>query len=397
MPIDTSKKTIDELLTRGVAQVTVRESVEKKLRSGKKLRIKHGVDPTTKDLHLGYAVVYEKLRQLQQMGHTIVFLIGDFTARFGDPTDKESQRTLRDKKEVEAAAKSYAKQIGTILDMQKTEVRHNSAWYDKLSAEGLLRLMSRFTVARMLERDMFQKRQEAGHEIGMHELVYPVLQGWDSVMLKSDITVVGTDQTFNELQARKLQEQEGQEPQDIIAMDILVGTDGHLKMSQSLGNYVGIMESAMEQYGKLMSIPDSAILSYLTLVTRISAQEIALLSEELTKDKVNPRDVKMRLAKEVVTIYHGATTAEKAEQAFILQFQKHEPPTYIEEILVKGATLIEVMVETKLVASKGEGRRMLEQNAVKVDGEKVVDGTLAAKKLKGKVLQVGKRKFVKIT
>ncbi len=396
MPINTSPKKIEELLSRGVVQVTVKESLEKKLRSGKKLRIKHGVDPTTNDLHIGYAVVYEKLRQLQEMGHTIIFLIGDFTARFGDPTDKVQQRIIRDKKEVATAAKSYLKQIGAILDMKKTEVRHNSEWYDKMSAEDLLRLMSRFTVARMLERDMFDKRQKKGEEIGLHEPVYPVLQAWDSVMLKADATVIGTDQLFNELQARRVQEQEKQTPQDVIAMDMLVGTDGTRKMSQSLGNYIGIAEAAVEQYGKLMSIPDTALVSYLTLATRMPMKEVEFLKEQLAKNAVNPRDVKMRLAREVVTIYHGDKTAEKAQESFIKQFQKHEMPKNIKEVQIKSATLLEILVETKLVSSKAEARRMLDQNAVKIDGEKVTDGTIVVKKLKGKALQVGKRRFVKI-
>ncbi len=257
---DKTPAKIKEVLTRGVEEVIVRESLEKKLKSGKVLRIKHGVDPTTSDLHIGHAVSYEKLRLLQEMGHKIVFLIGDFTARFGDPTEKLEARTLRKKEEIKDLSQNYIKQISVFLDIKKTEIRRNSQWYDKMSAGELLRLMSHFSTQRMLERDMFEERKKKGLEIVLHEPVYPVLQGYDSVMLKSDLTVNGTDGIFNELQGRKLQKDFGQAPQDIIATSILVGTDGKQKMSQSLGNFIGITEKPNEQYGKVMSIPDHIFL-----------------------------------------------------------------------------------------------------------------------------------------
>ncbi|MBU3925570.1 tyrosine--tRNA ligase, partial [Patescibacteria group bacterium] len=234
---------IEQVLTRGVKKIIERESLEKKLKSGKTLRIKHGVDPTTPDLHLGYAVIYRKLRQFQDLGHTVVFLIGDFTGRFGDPTDKGEVRSMRDKKEVQKLAQNYIDQVSKILDKKKLEIRYNGEWYDKMSAEDLLRLMSKFTNAQMLQRDMFQERIKKGQDIGLHEPVYPVLQGYDSVMLESDLTIIGNDQEFNELQGRRAQEMFGQKPQDLVIMPILTGTDGKNKMSQSLGNYIGITEA----------------------------------------------------------------------------------------------------------------------------------------------------------
>ena len=254
MKIKTQK--IEEVLTRGVEKVIKKEDLLKRLKSGKKLRVKHGIDPTTKDLHLGHSVVYLKLKELQDLGHKIVFLIGDFTGRFGDPSEKLKTRTLRSKKEVRDLAKNYLRQVGKILDFKKIEIRYNGEWYDKMKADELLILMSNFTHARMIERDMFQKRIEKGLDIGFHEPVYPLLQAYDSVMLKSDLTVCGIDQLFNELKARELQEKFGQKGQDIIATKILIGLDGKKKMSQSLGNYVGVEEKPTEQFGKIMSIPD---------------------------------------------------------------------------------------------------------------------------------------------
>ncbi|PIZ00298.1 tyrosine--tRNA ligase [bacterium (Candidatus Howlettbacteria) CG_4_10_14_0_8_um_filter_40_9] len=388
---------IKELLERGVENVVVAKELEKKLKSGKKLRIKHGVDPTTKDLHIGYAVVYNKLKEFQDLGHTIIFLIGDFTARFGDPSDKEKSRQLRSKKEVRDLAKDYIKQLGTILDIKKTEIRYNSEWYDKMSAEELLRLMSHFTNQQMLERDMFKKRLKSGEEIGLHEPVYPVLQGYDSVMLQSDFTVIGNDQTFNELKARDLQKDFGQIPQDVMSMKMLVGTDGKIKMSQSLGNYIGMSESPRDQYGKIMSIPDEAMIHYFTLATKVSDKEIKKIESDLKKG-VNPRDIKMRLAREVVTLYHSKKEAEKAEEAFVNQFSKRELPEKIKEFKFSGGDwkLADIISDMGLTESKTEARRLIEQNAVKVDGAVISDREAVVGLKTGMVIQVGKRRFGKI-
>lgn len=393
----TKREKIKELLTRGVEEVIVREDLEKKLRSGKKLRIKHGVDPTTKDLHLGYSVVYNRLRDFQNLGHKIVFLIGDFTARFGDPTDTEKVRTLRDAKEVKAMAKNYIDQVGKILDLKKTEIRYNSEWYDKMSAEDLLRLMSHFSSQKMMERDMFQERMKKGETIGLHEPVYPVLQAYDSVMLKSDFTVIGTDQTFNELKARDIQRDFGQAPQDVLAMKLLVGTDGRMKMSQSLGNYIGITESASQQYGKVMSIPDELIMHYFKLLTRVPQKELDKIANSLSKG-FNPRDAKVRLAKEIVTMYHGAKAAEKAAKEFEKTFVKKEIPDVIPEAKLPNLTqpLADILVTTKLAISKSEARRLIEQGGVKVDGAVIGEREEKIKPHKGMVIQVGKRKFIKV-
>lgn len=397
MKVDSKK--VKEFLERGVAESIVATSVSKKLLSGKKLRIKHGVDPTTKDLHLGYVVVYEKLRQLQEMGHTIVFLIGNFTGRFGDPTSKLESRSMRSKQDVEKLAKDYLNQLGKILDVSKVEVRYNGDWYDKMSAEDLLHLMSNFTVARMLERDMFARRMKEGKEIGLHEPVYPVLQGYDSVMLKSDLTVIGTDQLFNELQARPLQEAVGQAPQDIIATPLLIGTDGTKKMSQSLDNYIGMNESPNNVYGKVMSIPDKLMPQYYELATRVPFKEVKDIIKSLTKGQADPRDLKMRLAREIVTMLHSSKDAETAEANFVRVFQEHKAPDKIPLIKLKKKffPLAELLMESGLVKSKGEAKRAIMQGGVKVDNKVIKDPQKEIiLKPAGVVIQKGKRHFIRV-
>lgn len=383
-------KNIKEVLSRGVEKVIKKEDLLKKLKSGKKLRVKHGIDPTTKDLHLGHSVVYLKLKELQETGHKIVFLIGDFTGRFGDPTKKMGARNLRSKKEVRNLAKNYLQQIGRILDLKKTEIRHNSEWYDRMSAQELLQLMSNFTSARMLERDMFQERIKKGLEIQFHEPVYPALQAYDSVMLKSDLTVCGIDQLFNEIKGRELQEKLGQSGQDIIATKILVGLDGKEKMSQSLGNYIAIEEKAEEQYGKIMSIPDSLILDYFELATRASLIEIKKIK--------NPRDLKARLAREIVTMYHSKKAALAAEKEFNKIFKEKGLPTKIPEIKIKKKkiNILDLLIKTKLVFSKAEAKRLILQKGVKIDKKIQQDWKAVIQIKKGLIVQVGKRRFVKL-
>lgn len=384
-----------ELLSRGVSDVIVLEDVIQDLIDGRKLRVKHGVDPTTRDLHLGYAVVYEKLRQFQMRGHTIVFLIGTFTGRFGDPSDKSETRDMRDKAQVVELAQNYVNQLGRILDTEKVEFVYNGDWFDEMSAEDLLRIMSEFTVAGMLERDMFAKRMKEGKGIGLHEIVYPVLQGYDSVEIEADLTVIGTDQTFNELQARPLQSRRGQKPQDIIAMNLLVGTDGVAKMSQSLGNYIGFDDDPNDKFGKVMSIPDETIMTYFEVCTRVSIDELSAISEEL-KSGVNPRDIKFRLAHEIVTIYDGEDAARSAREHFETVFQKKEVPDEVAEYKISGSSLvIDVMVDSGLASSKSEARRLVEQGGVKVDGEKV-DSIEFEFGDSEAMLQVGKRKFLRV-
>jgi len=380
-------KNFNELLSRGVADIIVRNDLAKLLESGRKLRIKHGVDPSKPDLHFGHAVIYRKLRQFQDLGHTIIFLVGDFTARFGDPTDKIKSRILRSKEEVEKAAKTYIDQVGRILDRKKLEIRRNSEWYEKMSAEELLKLMSHFTVARMLERDMFEKRLKSGEEIGLHEPVYPVLQAYDSVMLKSDVTVIGTDQTFNELQARPFQEFFGQRPQQVMSMKILVGLDGRQKMSKSLGNYIGVIESAKEIFGKIMSLPDSAMPAYAELLTDLDEQEFI--------DPEKPKELKIKLAKVIVSEFHSKAEAEKSAEEFDKVFSKKEMPGDIEVIkLKKSEAKNNLEAVSKLFKiSKSEAQRLINQKGVKFNGA-TIDNPGAEPRTG--VYQKGKRHFIKI-
>jgi len=393
MKINTNSKKIEDILFRGVERIVKKDDLEKKLKSGKQLRIKHGIDPTTNDLHLGYSVVYLKLKELQDMGHKVVFLIGDFTGRFGDPTQKLEARKLRSKKEVKSLAQDYLKQVGKILDLKKTEIRYNSEWYDKFSGEDMLRLMSNFTIMRMLERDMFQERIKKKLEIGLHEPVYPALQGYDSVMLKSDLTVCGIDQIFNEIQGRKIQEKSGQKPQDIIAVKMLVGLDGKEKMSQSLGNYIGIGESPEEQYGKVMSIPDKLILDYFELITRVPLAEIKKMK------KIDPRTLKARLAREVVSIYHTKKDVLGAEKEFERVFKEKKAPSKIPEVKIKKKeiSILDLLVKIKIASSKSEAKRLIIQKGIKIDSKVQTDWQKDIKIKKGIIIQAGKRRFVKLT
>lgn len=393
-----SMKKYDPLLSRGVEEIIGLKELNIKIASGKKLRIKHGVDPTTEKLTLGHAVNYQKLLEFQEAGHKVVFLIGDFTARFGDPSDKDKARKLRDKKEVKEMSRDYLKQIGVILDLKKTEIRYNSEWYDSMSAEQLIKIMSCFTVDRMLERDMFVRRRAKHEEIGLHELIYPVLQGFDSVMLKSDVTICGTDQKFNELQGRKLQRDFNQDPQSIITVPMLVGTDGKQKMSQSLGNDIGILEEANGQFGKIMSIPDAVIGDYYELAARTSGKELSKIKKML-KDVKNRRGLKAALARDIVNLYHGSEAALVAEGEFNRIFRDKLNPNKMQEFKIKKNTrfnILELLMELQTVKSKSEARRLVEQHGVRIDGSIIEDPKATICLYDGMVVRVGKMKFVKI-
>ncbi len=392
------ERKIEELLTKGVKEVIERDSLRKKLNSGKRLRIKHGVDPTTTDLHLGYAVVYEKLRQFQDLGHKVVFLIGDFTGRLGDPTDKNSARKMRERDVVRGMAKNYLRQATKILKKNNLEVRYNSEWFDKMSAEDLLKLMSYFTTRRILERDMFQEREKRGLEIGLHEPVYPVLQAYDSVALKADVEVGGSDQLFNCLKGRELQKKFNQPPQDVLTTKLLIGTDGKEKMSQSLDNYIGIEEKPSEQYGKVMSIPDSLIIHYFKLVTRVSLEEIGQWEKMLKNKKIPPQILKKKLAREIISIYHGKGAARKAEDEFNRVFKEKKLPSKISEVKIKEKKLglLDLLVKTKMALSKSGAKRLVVQGGVKINGKTQGDWRKTVDIKKGMVLRVGRRKFLKI-
>ncbi|MEK7565184.1 MAG: tyrosine--tRNA ligase [Patescibacteria group bacterium] len=399
LKVDTSPQKITDFLERGISEVITRDSVTRKLSLGKVLRVKHGVDPSGQDLHLGHAAVYLKLRDLQEMGHKIVFLIGGFTGRFGDPTQKLKSRTLKSREETEEAAKNYTKQISGILDIDQLEIRTNSEWYDKMNAEELLKLISNFTVEQVLERDMFQERKKRNEAIQLHEIIYPVLQGYDSVMLKSDLTVIGSDQIFNESFGRDLQKKFDQEPQDIVAIPLLVGLDGNQKMSKSLNNYIALNDSATDKFGKTMSLPDSLIIDYFTLLTRLPMSEIKEMSDSLQNNSVNPRDLKINLGKEIVSFFHSKTEAEEVAHNFKETFSKKGTPENIEEKIIKKGeyTWLEIINLTGLTKSKTESRRLIEDGATDKDGE-VINSPY--KKIiidRPIIIKLGKHRFIRMT
>lgn len=391
------KKT-EELLTRGVEEVIEKENLIKKLHSGKKLRIKYGADPSAPDLHLGHSACLLKLKEFQDLGHQIIFIIGDFTAMIGDPSKRLKTRPPLSKKEVERNTKTYFKQIGKILDIKKIKILRNSKWFSKMDLTDLLKLASKFMVARILERDDFSQRLKKGINIGVHEIIYPLMQAYDSVMVRADIELGGSDQKFNMLAGRDLQKKVGQTQQDLVIVSLLVGLDGQRKMSKTLGNYIGITEKPEEQYGKTMSIPDKLILDYFELTTRVPIEEIKKIRGGLKRKKVNPRDLKARLAREIVSIYYGKKIAGKSEEEFNRIFKEKKIPAKIPEIRIrkKKIALLNLLLKTKLALSKSEAKRLVLQKGVKIDRQIQEDWQKVIEIKKGQIVQVGKRKFVKI-
>ncbi|MBO8126833.1 MAG: tyrosine--tRNA ligase [Firmicutes bacterium] len=397
-----------ELLSRGAAEIITVEDLEKALLRAEKenrpLRVKLGTDPSAPDIHLGHTVVYRKLKQFQDLGHDVYFLIGDFTGRIGDPTGKSSTRKALTKEEVEANAQTYAEQIFKILDPEKTNIVFNSKWLGAMSFEDVIRLASKYTVARMLERDDFSKRFQNNKPISIHEFFYPLMQGYDSVALKADVELGGTDQKFNLLVGRELQREYGQTPQVALMMPLLVGTDGTQKMSKSLGNYIGINEKPAEMYGKVMSIPDELMRDYYELVTDVPMDEIKTIFNNLEAGKTHPRDVKRRLAREIVKLYHGSSAAKEAEEAFDSVFRQGNIPDDIPEYKIPGSELdgensiwiVKLLAAAGLVSSNSEARRMIKQRAVKVDGERVSADDEQVDVSYQRVVQVGKRRFARV-
>ena len=385
-----------ETIRRGCDELIVEEELAKKLATGRKLRVKLGLDPTAPDLHLGHTVVINKLRDFQQLGHQVQFLIGDFTGMIGDPTGKNQTRPPLTRDEILKNAQSYREQVFKILDADKTQILFNSEWSDKLGAEGMIRLASRYTVARLLERDDFSKRYKSQQPIAVHELLYPLMQGYDSVAMKADVELGGTDQKFNLLVGRELQKDFGQEPQCILTMPLLEGLDGKEKMSKSLGNYIGIAEPAQEIFGKLMSISDQLMWRYLELLSFRPAAEIAKWKEEVDSGR-NAREVKVLLAKEIVARFHSAAAAQGAEEAFDARFRHGQVPEDVPEISVAEVQIVRMLKEAGLVPSTTEGARMIEQGGVRVNGERVSDRTLQFKRGETLLVQVGKRKIARVT
>lgn len=388
------------IIKRGCDDILGEEELITRLKSGKALRVKLGMDPTAPDLHLGHTVVLTKLRQLQDLGHHIMFLIGDFTALIGDPTGKNTTRPSLTQAEIEKNKKTYEQQVFKILDKDKTEIMFNSTWMQKKDSLFMLQLAARKTVARMLERDDFSKRFKSGQEISIHEFMYPLLQGWDSVEMRADIELGGSDQRFNLLMGRELQKQEGNIPQSLIMLPLLEGTDGIKKMSKSIGNYIGIDEHPDEMFGKIMSISDELMWRYYELLSFRSTEEIELF-KQATLEGANPRDYKIKFAEEIITRYHGEAAAKKATENFIARFQKGAMPDDIAEVTLtvesEGLPIANLLKEAGLVASTSDGLRMIKQGAVKIDGEKVVDKTLKIAKGTEHIYQVGKRRFAKVS
>lgn len=398
------ERTTDEYLhviESGTSDIVPMPDLRKKLDSGRVLRVKLGVDPTAPDLHLGHAVPLRKLRQFQDLGHQVVLIIGDFTALIGDPSGRSTTRPALTREQIDANATTYIEQAYKILDPDRTEMVRNSDWLGKLDFESVLRLTSQFTVARILERDDFQKRYREGIGISLHELLYPMAQAYDSVAVKADVELGGTDQLFNLLAGRELMEKSGMEPQVCLTLPLLEGTDGVQKMSKSYGNYIGLTDEPADMFGKLMSIPDALMVKYYRLCTPLEVDEVDGIESGLAAGDLHPNQAKRRLAREVVTLYHGGAAATEAEAAFDRVFKQHEIPADVPEIalsLAEEVHLPAILKELGLVDSNGEGRRMIDQGAVKVDGEPVAAGSydLRSDALAGRVIQVGKRRYARL-
>ena len=398
MPIDIPQQLA--VFKRGADELIVEAELAAKLERGKPLRIKEGFDPTRPDLHLGHTVQFNKLKQLQDLGHQIIFLIGDFTGMIGDPTGRNVTRPPLSREELEANAKTYTDQAFLILDRDRTEVAFNAKWLSALGADGMIRLAARYTVARMLERDDFAKRYAGGQPIAVHEFLYPLAQGYDSVALRADVELGGTDQKFNLLVGRELQRHYGQEPQCILTLPLLEGLDGGNKMSKSLDNYVGITEAPAEMFGKLMSISDELMWRYYELLSFRPLDEIARLKRECA-DGRNPRDAKVELAQEIVARFHSRQAAELALTEFESRFRDHAMPESMPEVTLhsggKGLALPQLCKQAGLTASTSEAMRLIEQRGLKLDGEVVSDKSLVVAPGTTVVVQAGKRKFARVT
>ena len=389
---------IKTLLSKGVEEVIKRDSLEKKLRAGKKLRIKYGADPSAPDLHLGHSVCLWKLKEFQDLGHQVIFIIGDFTGLIGDPSGRDKTRPALSKEEIEKNAKTYFEQAGKILDIKKIEIKKNSQWFSKMDLADFLKLAGQFTLARIIERDNFSQRLKKGIDIGFHETIYPLLQAYDSIMVRADVEVGGRDQKFNLLAGRELQKKMGRAEQDLMLFPLLIGTDGKKKMSKSLGNYIGLTESANEQYGKIMSISDDLIFHYFELCTRLSQGEIKELKKETDLGRLSFRHAKARLAKEIIALYHGAAVAQKAEKEFDKIFKNKELPSEMSEIIItdKIIPILDLLVKTKLAPSKSEAKRLVEQGGVKIDNQIIKDWRVEVQIKNGMIIQVGKRNFSRL-
>lgn len=388
-----TNEAIDELLSRGVEEVIDRKHLEEKLKGKKKLRIKLGIDPTSPNIHIGRAVLLWKLRAFQELGHKVVLIIGDFTGLVGDSSDKDSERPMLEEKKIKENLKDYLSQAGKILDLKKTETHYNSEWLAKLDFHEIGKLADMFGLGEFIARENISKRMKEGKRVSLREVLYPLMQGYDSVAIEADVELGGTDQRFNLLAGRTIQPHYKQAAQDILMTTLLEGTDGR-KMSSSWGNVINVTDEPNDMFGKVMSVKDELMIKYFTLATSVPLVEVKKLEDQAKSD---PRTTKIRLAKEIVTLYHGAKAADKAAAEFEQVFTNKELPTDIPEMKVKSSNIVDVMVETQLVGSKSEAKRLIEQGGVTLDGKKVKDDSVRIQPLTAdKVLQIGKRKFVKL-
>lgn len=382
----------NDLLARGVAEIIEKEHLERALHSGRKLRVKFGIDPTAPDLHLGHTVPLRKLRQFQDAGHKAVLIIGDFTAKIGDPSGRDKTRPQLSEKDIKTNLKTYLTQARKVLDLKKLEIHKNSEWF-KNDGKLILELMANMSMERVMERDDFQKRIRAGQEVTMMEALYPILQGYDSVAIRADLEIGGQDQKFNLLMGRRLQRKYGQPEQDVLMLPLLEGTEGVQKMSKSLGNYIGLTGKTEVMFVKIMSIPDNLILKYAELLTDLPLDKMA---EKATKD---PRGAKMELARTLVEMYHGKSAARKAEQEFVRTVSKKQTPSKVSSIKlqVSRINLVDLLVETKLAASKSEARRLIQQGGVKINGERQDNPNKIVNLEKELLLRVGKMKYLRVS
>lgn len=389
---------IDRIFDRTVAEVIVKEELVAKLRSGRKLRIKQGFDPSKPNLHVGHAISLRKLHQFQELGHQVVLVVGDWTARIGDPSGRDESRVMLSAEEVRRNAETYMQQFFMIVDKSRTEVRWQTEWYDKFTLVDVFNLTSRFTMAQMMAHETFRNRWEQGHPLTMMELMYPLLQAYDSVATQADVEFGGMDQKFNNLAGRELQTNLGQPPQDVFLVPLLPGTDGR-KMSKSFGNTIDFTDSPDQMYGKAMSISDEMLDQYLTLASEFSDAELQQVCHELSAGAVNPRDVKMRLAFDIVRQFHGLASATSAQEEFVRIFQQRELPSDMPTYVLSGDTpvsIVELLTGAGLVATSSEARRLVAQGGVRIDDERVESVQVSVPLKEGTVIRVGKRKFVKI-
>jgi len=397
MKIITDKKRIKELTTRGVERIIEEKSLLAKLKSGKQLRIKFGIDPTGPNLHIGRAISFWKLREFQELGHQIVLIIGSFTAQIGDASDKQAMRKVLSFEDIKENMRTYKEQLGKILDLNKVELRYNNEWFDKMNAKELTQIAMNFTAQQMIQRKNFKERWENGKPIGVHELLYPIFQGYDSVEVRADVEIGGNDQLFNILTGREIQKIYGQKPQDVMIFEMLYGVDGR-KMSTSWGNVINITDTAEEQYGKIMSMKDELILDYMKLATKMTLDEIKKYKKELKEKKINPKIVKEKLAFEIVKRYHDEKSAKQAQENFNKVFREKKLPEKIPTLKISDEKLpvLELLIKTGLVKSKGEARRIIKQGGLKIDRETWDNWQKEIEIKNDLVVQVGKRRFIKI-